>query len=176
MNFFLLFSFVFLFFFLFNFFFRLLFCFFHSPIPRSQSMRNVSSAYPSIEYVNISSVSLEPPLTTLDDLLTRFYLSKFVPLLSGNDNEALFRASRKRITRPSGERNVLPVMTVKILWRNRKRIMGGKRRETPFLFNARAGISSKGKSVGSFNNGGVVVVKERPRFYATCRSKERHET
>lgn len=139
-------------------------------------MRNVSSAYPSIEYVNISSVSLEPPLTALDDLLTRFYLSKFVPLLSGNDNEALFRASRKRITRPSGERNVLPVMTVKILWRNRKRIMAGKRRETPFLFNTRAGISSKGKSVGSFNNGGVVVVKERPRFYATCRSKERHET
>lgn len=117
-------------------------------------MRNVSSAYPSIEYVNISSVSLEPPLTALDDLLTRFYLSKFVPLLSGNDNEALFRASRKRITRPSGERNVLPVMTVKILWRNRKRIMAGKRRETPFLFNTRAGISSKGKSVGSFNNGG----------------------
>lgn len=114
-------------------------------------MRNVSSAYPSIEYVNISSVSLEPPLTALDDLLTRFYLSKFVPLLSGNDNEALFRASRKRITRPSGERNV---MSVKILWRNRKRIMAGKRRETPFLFNARAGISSKGKSVGSFNNGG----------------------
>lgn len=114
-------------------------------------MRNVSSAYPSIEYVNISSVSLEPPLTALDDLLTRFYLSKFVPLLSGNDNEALFRASRKRITRPSGERNV---MTVKILWRNRKRIMAGKRRETPFLFNTRAGISSKGKSVGSFNNGG----------------------
>lgn len=110
-------------------------------------MRNVSSAYPSIEYVNISRVSLEPPLTVLDDLLTRFYLSKFVPLLSGNDNEALFRASRKRITRPSGERNV---MTVKILWRNRKRIMAGKRRETPFLFNARAGISSKGKSVGSF--------------------------
>lgn len=133
-------------------------------------MRNVSSAYPSIEYVNISSVSLEPPLTALDDLLTRFYLSKFVPLLSGNDNEALFRASRKRITRPSGERNV---MTVKILWRNRKRIMAGKRRETPFLFNTRAGISSKGKSVGSFNNGGVAVVKKHPRFYATCRSKER---
>lgn len=66
-------------------------------------------------------------------------------------------------------------MTVKILWCNRKRITAGKRREMPFLFNTRARISSKGKSVGSFNHGGVVVKKGTFGILCnvSCRSKER---
>lgn len=69
-------------------------------------------------------------------------------------------------------------MTVKILWPrcNRKRIMAGKKdAKSLSCLITRARISSKGKSVGSFNHGGVAVKEGTSRILCnvSCSSKER---